>query len=49
MAPFDVLYGKACKTPIYWDEIGERKLIGPELVQMTTEAIQTIKSRLQTA
>jgi hypothetical protein len=32
MAPYEALYGRMCRSPIYWGEIGERKFIGPELV-----------------
>ena len=32
MAPFEALYGRKCRTPLCWDEVGERRLIGPELV-----------------
>jgi len=32
-----------------WEEVGERKLLGPELVQITTEKIRLIGDRLQTA
>ena len=32
MAPFEALYGRKCRTPTCWDEAGERKLLGPELV-----------------
>ncbi|KAJ8770467.1 hypothetical protein K2173_017958 [Erythroxylum novogranatense] len=35
MAPYEALYGRRCTTPICWDE-GERKLVGPELIQLTT-------------
>ena len=34
MAPFEALYGQKCRTPVCWDEVGERRLIGPELVQI---------------
>ena len=29
MAPYEALYGKKCRTPLCWDEVGERKLLGP--------------------
>ena len=29
MAPFEALYGRKCRSPVYWDEVGERKLLGP--------------------
>lgn len=37
MAPIEALYGRRCRMPVYKEEVGERKLYGPELVQMTTE------------
>ncbi|TXG69298.1 hypothetical protein EZV62_004233 [Acer yangbiense] len=40
MAPYEALYGRRCRSPICWDEVGERKLLGPELVQVTTEKIR---------
>ena len=36
MAPFEALYGRKCRTPLYWDEVGERRLVGLELVQITS-------------
>lgn len=39
MMPFEALYGKSCRSPVYWDEVGERKLLRPKLVQTTNEAI----------
>ena len=32
MAPFEALYGQKCRTPVWWDEVGDRRLIGPKLV-----------------
>ena len=42
MTLFEVLYGKKCRTLIYQEEVGERKLLGLKLVQMTTDNIQMI-------
>ena len=42
MAPYTVLYGRKCRSPLCW-EIGERKLIGPELVQITSEKVLIIQ------
>ncbi|GJR56721.1 putative reverse transcriptase domain-containing protein [Tanacetum coccineum] len=36
-APFEALYGRKCRSPIIWAEVGDGQLIGPELVQETTE------------
>ncbi|KAA0054783.1 pol protein [Cucumis melo var. makuwa] len=49
MAPFEALYGKCCRSPVCWGEVGEQSLMGPELIQSTNEAIQKIRSRMQTA
>ncbi|XP_028093708.1 uncharacterized protein LOC114293779 [Camellia sinensis] len=37
MAPYETLYGRPCRSPICWTEVGEAHLLGPELVQETTE------------
>ena len=49
MVPFEALYGRRCRSPICWDDIGERKLLGPELIQITTEKIYQIRQRLKEA
>ncbi|GJZ66866.1 putative reverse transcriptase domain-containing protein, partial [Tanacetum coccineum] len=48
-APFEALYGRKCRSPMIWTEVGESQLIGQELVQETTEKIFQIKERLKTA
>nr|GEW38074.1 reverse transcriptase domain-containing protein [Tanacetum cinerariifolium] len=47
-APFEALYERKCRSPVIWTEIGENQLIGPEIVQETTEKIFQIKERLKT-
>ncbi|GJU46717.1 putative reverse transcriptase domain-containing protein [Tanacetum coccineum] len=47
--PFEALYGRKCRSPVIWTEVGESQLIGPEIVQETTEKIVQIKERLKTA
>ncbi|GJX02966.1 putative reverse transcriptase domain-containing protein [Tanacetum coccineum] len=47
-APFEALYGRKCRTPIAWAEVGESKLIGLEIIQETTDKIVQIKERLTT-
>ncbi|KAL0561578.1 hypothetical protein IC582_002012 [Cucumis melo] len=49
IAPFEALYGKCCRSPVCWGEVGEQRLMGPELVQSTNEAILKIRSRMHTA
>ncbi|GJV26182.1 putative reverse transcriptase domain-containing protein [Tanacetum coccineum] len=44
-APFEALYGRKCRSPVIWTEVGESQLIGPELVQETIEKIFQIQER----
>ena len=37
-----------CRSPICWDDVGERKILGPKLVQLTVEKMALIKERLKT-
>ncbi|GKB28328.1 putative reverse transcriptase domain, ribonuclease H-like domain, aspartic peptidase domain protein [Tanacetum coccineum] len=48
-APFEALYGRKCRSPVCWAEVGEVQLTGPDLVQETTEKIIQIKQRIQAA
>ncbi|GKB83168.1 hypothetical protein Tco_0950063 [Tanacetum coccineum] len=48
-APFEALYGRKCRSPVCWTEVGEVQLIGPEIVQETTEKVIQIKQRIQAA
>ncbi|GJU18604.1 putative reverse transcriptase domain-containing protein [Tanacetum coccineum] len=48
-APFKALYGRKCRLPILWAEVGEGQLIGLELVQEITKKISQIKGRLKAA
>ena len=43
------MYEKWCRSLLCWDEVGERKLVGPELVCITNEAVQKIRTRMRTA
>ncbi|CAL9030488.1 unnamed protein product [Prunus brigantina] len=48
MAPYEALYGRPCRSPVCWTEVGETVLLGPDLVQETTAKIKVIKQRLLT-
>ena len=47
MAPYEALYRQKCRTPIYWDEVEERKIHSVELVKVTFEKIRAIRERLK--
>ncbi|GJX89579.1 putative reverse transcriptase domain-containing protein [Tanacetum coccineum] len=48
-APYEALYGRKCRSPVCWAEVGEAQLTGPELIQETTKKIILIKQRMQAA
>nr|GEX08867.1 reverse transcriptase domain-containing protein [Tanacetum cinerariifolium] len=48
-APFEALYGRTCRSPVCWAEVGDAQLTGPEIIQETTKKIIQIKQRLQAA
>nr|GEX79489.1 putative reverse transcriptase domain, ribonuclease H-like domain, aspartic peptidase domain protein [Tanacetum cinerariifolium] len=47
VAPFKALYGRKCRSPVCWAEVGDAQLTGPELIHKTTEKIVQIKQRIQ--
>nr|GEU30076.1 putative reverse transcriptase domain-containing protein [Tanacetum cinerariifolium] len=46
-APYEVLYGQKCRSPICWAEVGEAQLTGLEMIQETKKKIVLIKQRIQ--
>ncbi|GJS67554.1 putative reverse transcriptase domain-containing protein [Tanacetum coccineum] len=48
-APFEALYGRKCRSPVCWAEVGQVQLTGPDLVRETAEKFIQIKLRMQTA
>lgn len=48
VAPFEALYVLKCRSPICWHEVGEQKLIGPQLLQRTVEKVNIIRSKMKT-
>jgi hypothetical protein len=49
MAPFEALYGRKCRSPVCWSEVGDTLITGPELVQETTDKIAVIRGSLLAA
>ncbi|KAJ9541555.1 hypothetical protein OSB04_028061 [Centaurea solstitialis] len=47
--PYEILYGRKCRTPLCWNEVGEKQLVGPEIVQITSDKINQVRDRLKTA
>jgi hypothetical protein len=49
MSPFEALYGRKCRTPLYWDQTGERQFFRPELIQEAEEQARVIRENLRVA
>ena len=49
MAPFEALYGRRCRTPLSWDELGDRQLFGPDLIKESKQKVKLIRDRLKIA
>ena len=49
MVPYEASYGRKCRTPLCWDEVGERKLLGSKIVQVMTDNVKVIRDRLKIA
>ncbi|CAL8996744.1 unnamed protein product [Prunus brigantina] len=47
MSPYDALYGKQCRTPFYWDEVGENRLEVSEDVERTKKQVEIIERTSQ--
>ena len=49
MAPYEALYGRPCRSPLCWTEVGESSITGPDLIRDTSEKVILIRQRLLTA
>lgn len=49
MSPFEALYGRPCRTPLCWTEVGERRGLELDLVKETVEQVDLLKDRLKEA
>jgi hypothetical protein len=49
MAPFEALYGRKCRTLLYWSERGENQLFGPELIKEAERQVQVVRENLKVA
>nr|AAM74314.2 Putative retroelement [Oryza sativa Japonica Group]ABB47411.1 retrotransposon protein, putative, Ty3-gypsy subclass [Oryza sativa Japonica Group] len=49
MAPYEALYGRKCRTPLLWDQIGERQVFGTDILREAEEKVKIIQERLRIA
>ncbi|GJW62292.1 putative reverse transcriptase domain, ribonuclease H-like domain, aspartic peptidase domain protein [Tanacetum coccineum] len=45
VVPFEALYGRKCRPPVSWAEVGDVQLTGPEIIHETAEKIVQIRQR----
>ena len=43
------MYGRKCRTPLYWDQIGEKQLFGPEIIEDAEQMVQAVRENLRIA
>ena len=48
IAPYEALYGRPCRSPLCWTEVGESSITGPDLIRDTSEKVGLIRQRLLT-
>ena len=49
MSPFEALYGRKCRTPLYWNQTGESQVFGLEVIQEAERQVRIIRENLRTA
>jgi hypothetical protein len=49
MALFEMLYGRRCRIPLFWNETGERKVFGPDILQEAEKQVRMVRENLQVA
>ncbi|XP_073064076.1 uncharacterized protein [Primulina eburnea] len=49
MSPFEALYGRKCRSPLYWDVLSEASIVGPDMIRDMKEKVKLIQSRMRAA
>jgi hypothetical protein len=49
MAPFEFLYGRKCRTPMFWNEPGENQIFGSDILQEAERQVQIVRENLKLA
>jgi hypothetical protein len=47
MLPFEMMYGRRCQTPLFWNETGERKIFGPDILQEAENQVHMVRENLR--
>jgi hypothetical protein len=46
MAPFELLYGRRCRTPLFWNETGEQKVFRPDILEEAEKQVRMVRENL---
>jgi hypothetical protein len=49
MAPFEMIYGQRCRSPIFWNETGELQVFGLDIIQDTEKQVRVVRENLKDA
>jgi hypothetical protein len=49
MAPFEALYGRQCRTPLFWSQTGESQVFGAEVLKDAEHQVQMISKNIKVA
>src|SRR5512143_933986 len=49
MAPYEALYGRKCRTPLLWDQVGEGQVFGTDILREAEAKVRTIRDNLKVA
>jgi hypothetical protein len=49
MAPFEFLYGRKCRTPLFWNEPGENQIFGPDILREAERQVQMVRENFKLA
>jgi hypothetical protein len=47
MVPFQMLYGRRCRTPLFRNETGERKVFGPDILHEVEKQVRMVRENLR--
>jgi hypothetical protein len=47
MVPFEMLYGRRCRTPLCWSEAGEWMVFGPDILQEAEKQVHMVRENLR--
>ncbi|WVZ80236.1 hypothetical protein U9M48_027729 [Paspalum notatum var. saurae] len=48
-SPFEALYGRRCRTPLFWNQTGEKQVFGPDLIKDAEQQIKMVRENLRVA